>query len=144
MNVLVLHGPNLNLLGEREPEIYGSKTLRSINEDLIQLARELGMSLSIFQSNHEGELIEKIQQADVSGILINAAAYTHTSIGIRDALLTRDLPFVEVHMTNVFSRESYRHHSYLSDVAIGIVSGFGANSYLLGLRAIYGNLTQIE
>jgi len=144
VNVLVLHGPNLNLLGEREPEIYGSKTLRSINEDLIQLARELGMSLSIFQSNHEGELIEKIQQADVSGILINAAAYTHTSIGIRDALLTRDLPFVEVHMTNVFSRESYRHHSYLSDVAIGIVSGFGANSYLLGLRAIYGNLTQIE
>ena len=141
MKILVLHGPNLNLLGMREPETYGTQTLSDINRDLTQLAKELGVSIFCFQSNHEGELIDTIQGSDAQGFVINAAAYTHTSIGIRDALLARGLPFVEVHMSNVFSREPFRHHSYLSDIATGIVSGFGADSYLLGLRAIYANLS---
>ena len=137
---MVLHGPNLNLLGTREPDRYGSQTLVSLNAEITQLGDELGVSLSCFQSNHEGELVDQIQQAEVAGFLINAAAYTHTSIAIRDALLARALPFVEIHLSNVYSREVFRHQSYLSDIAIGIVSGFGTNSYLLGLRAIYDHL----
>ena len=140
MKILVLHGPNLNLLGTREPAKYGVKTLSDINREITQLANELGISVFCFQSNHEGELIDTVQRSDAQGFVINAAAYTHTSIGLRDALLARSIPFVEVHMTNVFARETFRHHSYLSDIAIGIVSGFGADSYLLGLRAIYANL----
>jgi len=140
VKILVLHGPNLNLLGTREPDRYGSQTLVSLNAEITQLGDELGVSLSCFQSNHEGELVDQIQQAEVAGFLINAAAYTHTSIAIRDALLARALPFVEIHLSNVYSREVFRHQSYLSDIAIGIVSGFGTNSYLLGLRAIYDHL----
>ena len=140
MNLAVVHGPNLNLLGTREPQVYGTKTLQNINESMTQLALELGVSISSMQSNQEGDLVNYIQTVDVDGLIINAAAYTHTSIALRDALIARDMPFVEVHMSNIYSRESFRHHSYLHDIAIGVVCGFGANSYLLGLRAIYSYL----
>ena len=140
MKLAVLHGPNLNLLGTREPKFYGPDTLESINESITQLGQELGFQVSFIQSNHEGELIDWIQQIDADGLVVNAAAYTHTSIAIRDALIARGLPFVEVHMSNVYARESFRHHSYLHDIAVGVICGFGVNSYLLGLRAIYSYL----
>jgi len=138
MKILVLNGPNLNLLGARQPELYGAVSLKEIEESLKQLASKLGVELEFFQSNSEGELVDKIQSAFEScqGILINAGAYTHTSIAIRDALLAVKIPFVEVHLSNIFSREQFRHHSYLSDIALGVVCGFGANSYLLGLEAL--------
>ena len=140
MKVAVLHGPNLNLLGTREPKFYGSDTLENINESITQLGEELGFQVSFIQSNHEGTLVDWIQQIDADGLVVNAAAYTHTSVVIRDALIARNLPFVEVHMSNVYARESFRHHSYLHDIAIGVICGFGVNSYLLGLRAIYSYL----
>ncbi len=138
MKILVLNGPNLNLLGARQPELYGAVSLKEIEESLKQLASKLGVELEFFQSNSEGELVDKIQSAfgSCQGILINAGAYTHTSIAIRDALLAVKIPFVEVHLSNIFSREQFRHHSYLSDIALGVVCGFGANSYLLGLEAL--------
>jgi len=138
MKILVLNGPNLNLLGSRQPELYGAVSLKEIEESLKQLASKLGVELEFFQSNSEGELVDKIQSAfgSCQGILINAGAYTHTSIAIRDALLAVKIPFVEVHLSNIFSREQFRHHSYLSDIALGVVCGFGANSYLLGLEAL--------
>ncbi len=136
----ILHGPNLNMLGTRQPEVYGHDTLEDINEQLIALGSELGAVVRCFQSNHEGHLIDKIQQlrGASDGIVINAAALTHISIGIRDALLAAEVPFVEVHLSNVYAREPFRHHSYLSDIAMGVISGFGPTSYELALRALLG------
>lgn len=135
--ILVLHGPNLNLLGSREPELYGSETLEEINGRLERLAAELGVDIVVRQSNHEGELVEAIQEApDVAeAIIINPAAYTHTSVAIRDALLAVGLPAVEVHLSNPMQRETFRHESLVADVVVGTVSGFGPMSYELALRA---------
>ncbi len=136
--ILVLHGPNLNLLGTREPEIYGADTLVAIDQNLLQMASQNGVELETFQSNLEGELVSRIQQAATDGIqfiIINPAAFTHTSIALRDAFLATKIPFVEVHLSNVFAREEFRSHSYLSDIALGIISGFGKNSYLLAFEA---------
>lgn len=146
MNILVLNGPNLNRLGTREPEKYGAETLDQINTRLALLGRELGVTLDFFQSNHEGALVDRVHATagpDPSlrarGAVINAGAYTHTSIALRDALLAVGLPFVEVHLSNVHAREPFRHHSYLADVAVGVVAGFGAQSYELGLRGLLGS-----
>ncbi|OGT98425.1 MAG: type II 3-dehydroquinate dehydratase [Geobacteraceae bacterium GWB2_52_12] len=139
MKFMVLHGPNLNLLGKREPTIYGSQTLEDINSSLKELSAELGCELSFFQSNCEGELIDAIQNSalECHGILINPAAYTHTSIAIRDALSAVGLPAVEVHLSNIHCREMFRHTSMIAPVSIGQISGFGRDSYLLGLRALF-------
>jgi len=136
--ILVLHGPNLNLLGQREPETYGSCTLAEIDASLNELALELGASVDCRQSNHEGGLVEAIHSAlgSSDGILINPAAYTHTSVALRDALAAVALPAVEVHMSNVYARESFRHRSFLAPICVGTLCGFGARSYLLGLRAL--------
>nr|WP_314364690.1 type II 3-dehydroquinate dehydratase [uncultured Achromobacter sp.] len=136
-NILVLHGPNLNLLGTREPHIYGSLTLPQINERLELLAGELGAKLAAWQGNHEGSLVDRIQAARQDGtdfIIINAAAYTHTSVAIRDALAGVAIPFIEVHLSNLYKREPFRHHSYLSDLAVGLISGLGADGYEAALR----------
>ncbi|MBU3693984.1 MAG: type II 3-dehydroquinate dehydratase [Rhodocyclaceae bacterium] len=136
--VLVLHGPNLNLLGRREPAHYGLVTLDDINTQLAALGVDLGVQVEALQSNHEGQLVDRIQAAAVDGtrfILINPAAYTHTSVALRDALAAVAIPFIEVHLSNVFAREAFRHHSYLSDLAAGVICGLGAQGYLLALRA---------
>ncbi len=142
MRFLVLHGPNLNLLGKREPEVYGTLTLDEINRSLEKLASELQCSVSFFQSNSEGALIDAIQGAagTYDGILINPAAYTHTSVAIRDAFASVAVPFVEVHLSNVYRREEFRHKSMTAPLAIGQICGFGVESYLLGLRALWGSL----
>ncbi len=142
MKILVLNGPNLNLLGIREPDVYGKETLKDIEQKLAQLAEELGVELVFFQSNYEGALVEKIQEAlgKFDGIIFNPGAYTHTSIAIRDALLSVGLPFVEVHLSNLAQREEFRKRSLLADLAIGVISGFGSNSYLLGLRGLVAYL----
>ncbi|NOY44780.1 MAG: type II 3-dehydroquinate dehydratase [Deltaproteobacteria bacterium] len=142
MNVLVIHGPNLNLLGTREPGTYGADSLDAIEARLRSLADELGVALEFFQSNHEGALVDRIQQVRgwADGILINPAAYTHTSVALRDALLAVAVPFVEVHLSNVYAREPFRHRSLLADRAAGVVMGFGAESYLLGLRGLVAHL----
>ena len=139
MKFMILHGPNLNMLGKREPAVYGNQTLDDINASLAELASELGCELSLFQSNSEGELIDAIHKsAEMShGILINPAAYTQTSIAIRDALSAVGLPVVEVHLSNIHRRETFRHISMVAPVAIGQISGFGRDSYLLGLRALF-------
>ena len=137
-HILVIHGPNLNLLGTREPEVYGANTLAEIDQDLTRMASQKGMALQAFQSNSEGEIVDCIQQArnnKVEFIIINPAAYTHTSIAIRDAFLATRLPFIEVHLSNVYAREDFRKHSYLSDIAVGVISGFGINSYRLAFEA---------
>jgi len=136
--VLVVHGPNLNLLGQREPEVYGKITLDQINERLREKAAELGLELSIHQSNHEGEIVELIQRAPGSfaAILINPAAYTHTSVAIRDALAGVGLPAVEVHLSNLHAREEFRQRSLTAPVCRGLIMGFGAYSYILGLLAV--------
>jgi 3-dehydroquinate dehydratase-2 len=136
--ILVLHGPNLNLLGTREPGVYGTTTLKGINQALMALASELSLELRILQTNSEGAMVDAIQGAmeDCQGILINPAAYTHTSVAIRDAIAAVALPTVEVHLSNVHAREPFRSHSYIAPVALGQICGFGADSYLLGLRAL--------
>jgi 3-dehydroquinate dehydratase-2 len=142
MNILLINGPNLNLLGTREPEIYGNKTLCDIEKDLIKAAEDKKTHLECFQSNHEGEIVDKIQDSvnKIQGILINAGALTHTSISIRDALIGSKIPFVELHISNIFSREDFRKESFLTDKAIGIISGFGISSYSLALEGIIGYL----
>jgi len=141
--ILVLHGPNLNMLGIREPGVYGSTTLRGIDQALAALALELGVELRTLQSNSEGDLVDAIQGAlaDCAAILINPAAYTHTSVAIRDAIAATSLPAVEVHLSNIHARETFRTHSFVAPVTIGQISGFGPDSYLLGLRALVNRLT---
>ncbi|MCE4536403.1 type II 3-dehydroquinate dehydratase [Pelomonas sp. P7] len=137
MQVLVLHGPNLNLLGTREPEVYGAQTLAEIDAELGAIAADAGAKLLTFQSNHEGALVDRIQAARTDGtgfIVINPAAYTHTSVAVRDALAGVALPFIEVHLSNIHRREPFRHHSYLSDLAVGVICGLGANGYRLALH----------
>ncbi len=137
-NILVLHGPNLNLLGQREPEVYGTTTLDEINQHIAQFAKAAGHALEYFQSNAEHELVDRIQQAQKAGvdfIIINPGAFTHTSIALRDALLGINIPFIEVHLSNVFAREEFRRQSYLSDIAVGIISGMGAQGYELAIQA---------
>jgi len=142
MKILVLHGPNLNMLGMREPEIYGRATLGDINTALDELALELGIDIACFQSNSEGELIDRIQNAagEFDGILINPAAYTHTSVAMRDAFSSISLPVVEVHLSNIHSRDKFRHRSFIAPIAVGQICGFGIQSYLLGLRAIFNHI----
>jgi 3-dehydroquinate dehydratase-2 len=145
MSVLVLHGPNLNLLGTREPQIYGSTTLDQINADLIKIGADRGVSLQAFQSNHEGALVDRIQQARTDGtgfIVINPAAFTHTSVAIRDALAGVAIPFVEVHLTNVHRREAFRHHSYFSDLAEAVMAGFGPAGYRYALDFALSRLSK--
>jgi 3-dehydroquinate dehydratase-2 len=145
-NLLVLHGPNLNLLGQREPNIYGVVTLENINHLLKEEGKKQGVEVSCFQSNHEGALVDAIHQAmgKYQGIIINAGAYTHTSVALRDALAGVDLPTVEVHLSNIYRREEFRHHSYIAPMAIGQISGFGAQSYLLGLSALIDHLKNLK
>ena len=142
MRLLVLNGPNLNLLGLREPGLYGSRTLEAINAELIARAAGLGVTLETFQSNHEGALVDRIHAArdQVDGILINAGALTHTSIALRDALLGVAIPFVELHLSNVHAREPFRHHSFLADKAVGVICGFGPGSYGLALQGLVERL----
>ncbi len=137
MKILVIHGPNLNLLGKREPDIYGTFTLDDINARLSALARELGVEVFFFQSNHEGELVQNIQDAmgRYDAIVINPGAYTHTSVALRDAISSTGIPTVETHISNIYRREEFRKHSYISGVAVGQITGFGPESYLLALRA---------
>lgn len=142
-SILVLHGPNLNLLGVREPEHYGHATLDSINADLIKTAKNAGVALETYQSNAEAEIVAKIQTLatdTVDFIIINPAAFTHTSVAIRDALSAVRIPFIEVHLSNVFARESFRHHSYFSDIAVGVISGLGPNGYQAALHYAINNI----
>ena len=141
--ILVLHGPNLNLLGTREPEVYGSTTLADINQELSQTASNAGHDLDSFQSNAEFELIERIHRAQNEGvafIIINPAAFTHTSVALRDALLGVASPFIEVHLSNVHAREAFRHHSYFSDKAVGVICGLGAQGYQFALQSAFTQL----
>ncbi len=136
MQILVLHGPNLNLLGTREPEVYGQVTLDQINAELAQIAADAGARLDALQSNHEGVLVDRVQAARTDGtdfIVINPAAFTHTSVALRDALAGVAIPFIEVHLSNVHRREAFRHHSYFSDLATGVIVGLGADGYRLAL-----------
>ena len=135
--ILVIHGPNLNLLGKREPKVYGAVTIGQIDALLKQLAKEEKVSVEIFQSNHEGEIVSKIGQAKglADAIVINPAGYTHTSVAIRDAILAVKIPTVEVHLSNIYAREEFRHHSLIAPVAVGQISGFGSESYRLGFLA---------
>ncbi|KAA1192050.1 type II 3-dehydroquinate dehydratase [Pseudohalioglobus sediminis] len=145
--ILVLHGPNLNLLGEREPDIYGHATLTDINQQLEQQARDRGHHLLHVQSNAEYELVERVQDARHEGvnfILINPAAFTHTSVALRDALAAVQIPFIEIHLSNVHAREAFRQHSYFSDIALGVICGLGPQGYELGLQAALRHLEQTE
>lgn len=146
MKILVLHGPNLNMLGIREPEKYGYRTLNDINKELNELAQRLNIYIEFFQSNHEGALVDKIQSAhnEFDGILINPAAYTHTSIAIRDAIVSVNIPAIEVHLSNIHSREEFRQHSYIAPVCVGQISGFKGNSYKLALMAMVEHLKFLQ
>lgn len=142
MKVAVVHGPNLNLLGQREPDLYGRDTLADVDRAVAELGRELGVETTSFQSNVEGVLVDHVQAVapEVHGLIVNAGAYTHTSIALRDALIGVARPFVEVHLSNVHAREPFRHHSYLADRAVGVVAGFGKTGYLLALRGLVAHL----
>lgn len=143
MQILVIHGPNLNLLGSREPGVYGSRTLAQIDADLTKMAADAGARLESFQSNHEGALVDRIQAAGRDGtafVIINPAAYTHTSVAMRDALAAVGLPFVEVHLSNIHKREAFRHHSFFSELAEGVICGLGPQGYLLALQYAVANL----
>ena len=142
IRVLVVHGPNLNLLGTREPDVYGTVSLDDINAELAATAKEEGAEIEFFQSNHEGVLIDRIQEAPswADGILINPGGLTHSSVSLRDALSATGLPIVEVHLSNIFAREEFRRHSYVSSIAVGVISGFGPDSYRLGLDALLSSL----
>jgi 3-dehydroquinate dehydratase-2 len=142
MKILIIHGPNLNMLGKREPEIYGTVTLREINRRIRDEAKKLGAKTEIFQSNSEGEIVGRIQDAmnNFDGLLINPGAYTHTSIAIRDAILSAGLPAVETHISNIYKREDFRQKSFISGVALGVISGFGKDSYILGLTGLVNYL----
>lgn len=144
MKILVINGVNMNMLGFRETEKYGTMTLKDLEKDLYAFSFELGIDLETYQSNIEGKIVEKIHSAKdgIDGIIINAGAYTHTSIAIRDAISAVNIPTIEVHMTNIYKREEFRHHSYLAPVCIGQISGFGANSYKLGLKAFIDYLNK--
>lgn len=146
MKIAVVHGPNLNLLGTREPEVYGRATLADVNAAVAELAAELGVEVTSFQSNHEGGLIDHVHAsaAGVDGFMVNAGAYTHTSIALADALAGVARPYVEVHLSNVFAREPFRHRSWLAAGAVGVISGFGVDSYRLGLRALVENIRKRE
>ncbi|MCZ8236266.1 MAG: type II 3-dehydroquinate dehydratase [Inhella sp.] len=147
MSILVLHGPNLNLLGTREPEVYGRTTLAEINAELVAQAAAAGVALEHFQSNHEGALLDRIHAARLDGtryIVINPAAFTHTSVALRDALAAVAIPFVEVHLSNVHRREAFRHHSYLSDLAVGVICGLGPLGYRLALQHALTQLPPTE
>jgi 3-dehydroquinate dehydratase II len=135
VNVLVIHGPNLNLLGKREKNIYGSKSLKDINREILSLASEIGISIKVVQLNSEGEILDIIQKNNYDVLIINPAAYTHTSIAIRDAIAAVDKPAIEVHLSNIHKREEFRQNSFIAGVAVGQISGFGPDSYLLALRA---------
>lgn len=145
MKILIINGVNMNMLGIREPEKYGSLTLKELEKELFAYSFELGIDIETYQSNHEGEIVEKIHSAKdfFDGIVINAGAYTHTSVAIRDAISSVEIPTVEVHMTNIYKREEFRHHSYIAPVCIGQISGFGADSYKLGLRAVVNYLENL-
>jgi 3-dehydroquinate dehydratase-2 len=142
MKIAVVHGPNLRLLGRREPHVYGSATLDEINRDLRALAEDLGVEIDFYQSNHEGEILDYLEEASrrVQGILINPAGLTHTSVSLRDGLAGVGLPMVEVHLSNPSAREGFRHHSFVAPIAVGTVAGFGKNSYLFGLRGLVAHL----
>ena len=149
MNIRVIHGPNLNMLGLRETSIYGASSLDDVNARLVAVASDFHSQIECLQSNLEGEIVSWIQEChasmseenQVDGLLLNLGAYTHTSIAIRDALLAADIPCVEVHMSNVFAREPFRHHSMISDISVGVISGFGVNSYILGFKALLEHLS---
>lgn len=143
MKIAVVHGPNLQLLGSREPEVYGTDTLHDVNRALVELAGELGVEIETFQSNHEGAIVDFLAEARtrVGGFLVNPGGLTHTSVVLRDALVGAGRPFVEVHISNPMARERFRRHSYLSDVASGVVFGFGIHGYLLGLRGLVHRLS---
>ena len=143
LRILIVHGPNLNLLGKREPEVYGTQTLADIDAELALRAKELGVEIEAVQSNHEGELIDRIQEAmgHAQGILINPGGFTHSSVALRDALVATNLPVVEVHLSNVYAREDFRRHSYVSPVAVGVISGLGALGYRFGLEALVARLS---
>lgn len=135
MKVLVIHGPNLNLLGKRETDIYGTKSLEDINKDIFSLASDLGIDVSMIQLNSEGKIIDAIHKGDYDALIINPAAYTHTSVAIRDAIAALDKPTIEVHLSNIFRREEFRKKSFIAGVSVGQISGFGPDSYLLAMRA---------
>ena len=142
LRILVIHGPNLNLLGTREPDIYGTTSLEEINTDLSAEAKQWNAEIEFFQSNHEGALIDRIQEAGTwaDGIVINPGGLTHSSVALRDALSTTGLPIVEVHLSNIYAREEFRQRSYVSGIALGVMSGFGPSSYRLGLHALLDHL----
>lgn len=141
--LLLINGPNLNLLGSREPQVYGATTLAEVEQDLVSEARRLGHRLQTYQSNHEGELVDRVHKAKSEGVaflIINPGAYTHTSVALRDALLAVSLPFIEIHLSNTHARESFRQHSYFSDIARGVIVGLGAIGYRLALQAAHAQL----
>ena len=143
MSIIVLHGPNLNLLGQREPNVYGTQTLPEINHEIVQLGEQLGCKVVSFQSNHEGALIDRLHQSmqdGTTGIIINPGGFTHTSVALRDAIAALSIPVIEVHLSNIHARESFRQLSYVSPVATGVICGFGTDGYLLALRAILAKL----